>query len=283
MFLSMRMATRVRFRSLSTDSVVRLLEKVKQGAISVADAAQSIERAGVLDIQSHTKIDTTRSARCGFPEVVFGEGKTVEQIGDIMTSMASSGLSSVIASRVTPDKGAAVATLMASHTEQTDHILTHFAEASILHYHSPTWVPPKPATPTKVAVLAAGTSDLFVAEEAAVLLELTSGVHVERVYDVGVAGIHRLFQKLPTFEDCQCCIVCAGMDGALPSAVGGLLRAPIIAVPTSVGYGAAFGGIAPLLTMLNSCAPGVAVVNIDNGFGAAVMAHKIVHMLGQEK
>jgi NCAIR mutase (PurE)-related protein len=281
-----------------------MLEKFKAGELSLEDAALTIRRVehgGVLDVDYHTKIDTTREARCGFPEVIFGSGKTAQQVADIMGTMAKTGMESVIATRVDGAKVAEVHGLLGNPSE-SGHVLMHHADANILHFHAPGWTAASPShdkqlqdqegvgekvgdpgdcdkqrqTPSKVAVLAAGTSDLAVAEEAAVLLELTGGVSIERVYDVGVAGIHRLFQKLPSFVDCHVCIVCAGMDGALPSAVGGLLRAPVIAVPTSVGYGAAFSGLAPLLTMLNSCAPGVSVVNIDNGFGAAVMAHKIV-------
>lgn len=184
------------------------------------------------------------------------------------------------------DKAKAVEAILtaSSSSMSTTHKLTYFSEGNILHYHKDDGSGSSSSsggssTPVKsVAILAAGTSDLDVAEECALLLELTNGdaIRVERVYDVGVAGIHRLFQQLPRIRDCDCAVVVAGMDGALPSAVGGLIKAPVIACPTSVGYGAAFGGIAPLLTMLNSCAPGVSVVNIDNGFGAAVMAHKIL-------
>ena len=283
---------------VARDGVEAMLEKFKAGELSLEDAALTIRRVehgGVLDVDYHTKIDTTRKARCGFPEVIFGSGKTAQQVADIMGTMAKTGMESVIATRVDGTKIAEVRGLLGDPSE-SGHVLTHHVDANILHFHAPGWTAASSSqdqqqeggegkdgghdgqrqTTSKVAVLAAGTSDLAVAEEAAVLLELTGGASIERVYDVGVAGIHRLFQKLPSFVDCHVCIVCAGMDGALPSAVGGLVRAPVIAVPTSVGYGAAFSGLAPLLTMLNSCAPGVSVVNIDNGFGAAVVAHKIV-------
>jgi len=127
----------------------------------------------------------------------------------------------------------------------------------------------------RVVVASAGTTDLGVAEEVAVTLESTCKVDVDRMYDVGVAGLHRILQNLDALQDADCIVVCAGMDGALPSVVGGLVRVPVIAVPTSIGYGASFGGVSALLTMLNSCAPGVGVVNIDNGFGAAALAYKI--------
>jgi len=143
-----------------------------------------------------------------------------------------------------------------------------------------------PARLAKVSILSAGTSDYRVASEAALLLRLTlpsNAVTVQTINDVGVAGLHRLLTKLPSFQDSDCLIVVAGMEGALSSVVGGLVKCPVIAVPTSVGYGASFGGVSALLTMLNSCAPGVAVCNIDNGFGAAVLAHKIVSGLIENK
>lgn len=131
-------------------------------------------------------------------------------------------------------------------------------------------------TPSRIVVATAGTTDLPVAEEAAVTLEATGTVEVDRICDVGVAGLHRILRALPLLRQADCIVVCAGMDGALPSVVGGLVKVPVIAVPTSIGYGASFGGVSALLTMLNSCSPGVAVVNIDNGFGAAALAYKIV-------
>jgi hypothetical protein len=140
-----------------------------------------------------------------------------------------------------------------------------------------------PALPkTRVVVVTAGTTDIPVAEEAAVTLEATRGCHVDRINDAGVAGLHRILRALPTLThpDVGCVIVCAGMDGALPSVVGGLVSVPVIAVPTSIGYGASFGGVSAMLTMMNSCSPGVGVVNIDNGFGAAAMAYKFVRRLG---
>ena len=140
-------------------------------------------------------------------------------------------------------------------------------------------LPPLPST--RVVVVTAGTTDIYVAEEAAVTLEATRGCHVDRIYDAGVAGLYRILRALPTLThpDVGCVIVCAGMDGALPSVVGGLVSVPVIAVPTSIGYGVSFGGISAMLTMMNSCSPGVGVVNIDNGFGAAALAYKFVRRL----
>jgi pyridinium-3,5-biscarboxylic acid mononucleotide synthase len=264
-------------RNLSL-SVQDILTRVKLGQISVDEADSLLSKSGVLDVESYARIDTTREARCGFPEVIFGSGKTSEQIAGIMRSMTGS-TDSIIASRIESAAAKEIVAGLDTNNIST-HKHTYYESAGVLHYHTPSWrenhLMVSGTRRGKVAVLCAGTSDLPVAEECATLLYLTGDHHVERVYDVGVAGIHRLFQKLPDFQDCDVAIVCAGMDGALPSAVGGLLRAPVIAVPTSVGYGAAFNGVAPLLTMLNSCAPGVSVVNIDNGFGAAVMAHKIL-------
>ncbi|HZG55246.1 nickel pincer cofactor biosynthesis protein LarB, partial [Paenibacillus sp.] len=199
----------------------------------------------------------------GFPEVVFGEGKTAEQIAAIMARLAEHA-DRVLATRVSPEKAAFVA-------DELPGVTYHEAARAL------TWFK-KPILRMRdgyVAVVCAGTSDLPVAEEAAVTLE-TMGSHVERVYDVGVAGIHRLFARLDTIRGAAVIVVVAGMEGALASVVGGLVDKPILAVPTSIGYGANFGGLSALLTMLNSCAPGVSVVNIDNGFGAGYNAG-IIH------
>jgi len=157
-----------------------------------------------------------------------------------------------------------------------DFVIKYFPDARILQaWTKDSNFGAKEVLDGTVAVMCAGTSDFNIAEESAVLLEL-SGVAVDRIYDVGVAGIHRLLENVERFRSADVVVVCAGMDGALPSVVAGLTKAPVIAVPTSVGYGASFGGVSALLTMLNSCAPGVTVVNIDNGFGAAVSAYKIL-------
>ena len=146
--------------------------------------------------------------------------------------------------------------------------------------HHVSSISPESAKKHRVVVATAGTTDLPVAEEAAVTLEGTGQVTVDRIFDVGVAGLHRVLRALPRLNEADCVIVCAGMDGALPSVVGGLVKVPVIAAPTSIGYGASFGGVSALLTMLNSCSPGVGVVNIDNGFGAAALAYKIVQGKG---
>jgi len=208
------------------------------------------------------KIDHHRPLRTGMPEVIYAAGKTDDQVAEIFSRMARQG-GNVLATRATPSAAAAV---RARLPEARYH---EVARAITLRQQDP------PALPGIVAILTAGTSDLPVAEEAAVTAELL-GHQVARIDDVGVAGLHRLLAQRAVLMEARVIIACAGMEGALPSVVAGLVRAPVIAVPTSVGYGAAFGGIAALLGMLNSCAPNVAVVNIDNGFGAACLANSIL-------
>ena len=227
-----------------------------------------------------------RTARCGFPEVIFGSGKTAEQVADIMTAMAKAGSSPIIASRIDEEKALSISNLIDKKTKANDgdsktNIEFH-RRANILQYKihdndNNNNNSSKQESVPKIAVVSAGTSDLDVAEECAVLLELANTGSVTRVHDVGVAGLHRLLSNLPQIRQCDVVVVFAGMDGALPSVLGGLVSIPVVAVPTSVGYGAAFHGISPLLTMLNTCAPGVTVCNIDNGFGAAVFVHKMLH------
>jgi len=209
------------------------------------------------------KPDYARQQRCGVPEVIYGAGKTASQIVAIMRALNDAG-QNAFATRVTPEQAAAV------RAELPDAV--YRAEARILTRD----VIPLPPRTGKIAVLCAGTSDLPVAEEAAVTAERL-GATVERVYDVGVAGLHRLLSRVERFADACAIVVVAGMEGALPSVVGGLIDKPVIAVPTSVGYGASFNGLAALLGMLNTCAAGVTVVNIDNGFGAGVAAARINH------
>jgi hypothetical protein len=211
------------------------------------------------------RVDTGRRARRGFPEVIFCAGKTPDQVRLIArTLLDADGL--VLGTRAT--------------REQFDALLPDFPDAA---FHAVARCitlirQPLPALPGHIAVVCAGTSDLPVAEEAAVTLE-TFGASVDRISDVGVAGIHRLIAVRDRLESANAVIVAAGMEGALPSAVAGLISKPVIAVPTSIGYGASFGGIAALLGMLNSCGSGVTVVNIDNGFGAAYAAANISRLL----
>ncbi len=207
-------------------------------------------------------IDLERLTRRGLPEAVFGAGKTPEQIVRAMQALNAAGQNAFV-TRVSPEAAAEVKTAL-------PHVVYH-AEARILT----SLVTALPKSHGSVAVITAGTSDKPVAEEAAVTLE-HCGVEVKRFYDLGVAGIHRLFKQLDAIREARVLIVIAGMEGALPSVVGGLTDRPLIAVPTSVGYGASLNGLAALLGMMNSCAAGVTVVNIDNGFGAAVAASLIL-------
>jgi NCAIR mutase (PurE)-related protein len=215
------------------------------------------------------RVDTDRQQRRGFPEVIFCQGKTPGEVLEISrTILTMHGV--LLGTRATPEQFALVA-------GQFPHAVFHDRGRCITVENEP-----MPKLPGSIGVLCAGTSDLGVAEEAVATLEIF-GNKVERVYDVGVAGIHRLIAVREKLESCNVLIVIAGMEGALPSAVAGLVSKPVIAVPTSVGYGASFGGIAALLGMLNSCGSGVTVVNIDNGFGAAYAAATINRLLAQRE
>jgi len=209
-------------------------------------------------------LDHDRARRTSIAEVIFCQGKTADQVVEIVGRMVERE-GRVLATRAAPDIAQAV--LQAFPTAQ------HHAQARIISIGAE---PPAPDQVPYVAVATAGTSDVPVAEEAALTLEFL-GRSVRRVYDVGVAGIHRLLNRADVLQMAHVVIAVAGMEGALPSVIGGLVACPVIAVPTSIGYGASFNGLAALLAMLNSCAPGVAVVNIDNGFGAAALAHKILN------
>lgn len=245
------------------DHVRDLLNRVADGSLDVSKAidALAFEPAESLGFAT---IDHHRALRQGFPEVIYGAGKTPEQIRDIAVRIAARG-ESVLVTRISPD----AAEMLSASLPNVN--VNELGRTAYLAGNEP----PAQGTGT-VAVVTAGTSDLPVAEEAAVTLAAL-GNCVARITDVGVAGIHRVLAKREELAAAAVVIVIAGMDGALPSVVGGLVHAPVIAVPTSVGYGAAFQGIAPLLTMLNSCAAGITVVNIDNGFGAAVAASRITH------
>lgn len=248
------------------ERVRELLDQVASGSLDVSQAlaALSFEPAESLGFAT---IDHHRALRHGYPEVVYGAGKTPEQIAAIASRIAERG-DGVLVTRLPPGAaerlGAAFSQIEINELARTAYL----AGAD---------EPPHGAG--TVAVVTAGTSDLPVAEESAVTLRAL-GDCVSRITDVGVAGLHRVLGKRDELLSASVVIVVAGMDGALPSVIGGLVRAPVIAVPTSVGYGASFGGIAALLTMLNSCAAGVTVVNIDNGFGAAVAASRITHRDG---
>jgi pyridinium-3,5-biscarboxylic acid mononucleotide synthase len=245
------------------DRVRHLLEQVANGAIDVNDALTRLDFEP-LESLGFATIDHHRALRQGFPEVVFGAGKTIPQLLEICTSIASRG------------DGLLVTRLAESAADALQEALPA-AELNPIGrtaYLAPR--EPPPAGRGTILIVTAGTSDLPVAEEAAVTAAAL-GNCVARLTDVGVAGLHRVLARREELTRAAVVVVVAGMDGALPSVVGGLVRSPVIAVPTSVGYGAAFQGLAPLLTMLNSCAAGVTVVNIDNGFGAAVAASRINH------
>ncbi len=237
-----------------------ILAELKQGTTSVDAAYEALKELPFTDI-GHTKIDNHREIRNGFPEVIYGEHKTSGQVLDIFTAMMQR-KSNILATRVKED-AAAIIKKTFPETEYNPTAKTLF------YLHEPVTCPKKP-----IAVVTAGTSDFYVAEEAKVTAEAL-GNNVTLFSDVGVAGIHRLFAVLEEIRAANVVIVVAGMEGALASVVAGLVDVPVIAVPTSVGYGASFGGISALLGMLTSCANGVTVVNIDNGFGAAVAASRI--------
>lgn len=240
----------------------QLLGDVSRGQVAVEDAIGQLRDLPFRDL-GFARADTHRHLRTGFPEVVFGQGKTKEQIAAILIELARGG-STVMATRVAPDTAAAVL----GDIGAAGLVGRHHAVARAIVVGT---IPPGDAARGTIAVLSAGTADIPVAEEAALTAEV-GGNRVERIFDVGVAGIHRLVAQRSRIEAADILIVVAGMEGALPSVVAGLFAKPVIAVPTSVGYGANLGGIAALLSMLNSCAGGVAVVNIDNGFGAGQMA-----------
>lgn len=239
-----------------------LLARVADGSVDVEAALASLSHEPTESLGFAT-IDHHRALRQGYPEVVYGAGKTPEQVVAIARRIAERG-DGVLVTRVDPTAAAALTNALPGAVHNP------LGRTLLLGGRAPI------AVRGEVLIVTAGTSDLSVAEEAAVTAE-AMGCATARLNDVGVAGIHRLLARRDALENAAVIIVVAGMDGALASVVGGLARVPVIAVPTSVGYGAAFGGIAPLLTMLNSCAAGVTVVNIDNGFGAAVAAARILH------
>lgn len=240
-----------------------LLEAVAKGELTPAVALEKLKHLPFESVGDFAKIDHHRHLRTGFPEVIWGLGKTPTQIVSIMKAMGEHSLL-VMATRIEPS-------VYEQMQEQLDD-LEYYSVAKICVLGKSE---PKVRHPGTITILSAGTADLPVAEEAAVTARLC-GFNVLRLWDVGVAGVHRLLSHRHLIDRADVLIVVAGMEGALPSVVAGIADCPVIAVPTSIGYGANFGGIAPLLTMLNSCATGVGVVNIDNGFGAAMLAGKIL-------
>lgn len=236
----------------------KILESLQSGELDLETALTQLQG---FDDLGHSRVDLNRAERNGAAEVIFGQGKTPDQIIDIMQSLSARN-QNILVTRISAEAATAV--------QQRFPNSTYEALPKLLSLEAV----PAEKTKSKIAIVCAGTSDLPVAEEAALTAEFY-GNTVERVYDAGVAGLHRLLASLDVINECRVVVVVAGMEGALPSVVGGLVKAPVIAVPTSVGYGANFGGLSALLGMLNTCASGVTVVNIDNGFGAGFAANRI--------
>jgi pyridinium-3,5-biscarboxylic acid mononucleotide synthase len=253
--------------AVTTSEANRLLEEYRAGKIGQEEVVRAFQAAPMLEL-GFASVDTHRALRKGFPEVIFGAGKTPTQVAAIAAELFERE-KSVLVTRVGPEHAKALRKKF----------------KSAVHHELARCVTIEKSRRQKragyIAIVSAGTSDLPVAEEAAVTAEIMGNI-VERIVDVGVAGIHRLFARLETIQRANVIIVVAGMEGALPSVVAGLVAKPVIAVPTSIGYGANFGGLAALLGMLNSCGSGVTVVNIDNGFGAGYAASQI-NSLGEEK
>jgi NCAIR mutase (PurE)-related protein len=247
-------------RRVTTTEAIRLLEQFRAGGIGRDKLLQAFQAAPVADL-GFAQVDTHRALRRGFPEVIFGAGKTPEQVVKIAAKLLDHD-QRVLVTRATPEHARA---LKKKFRDTVHHELARCLSIDRR---------PLPKRHGTIAVVCAGTSDLPVAEEAAVTADIM-GNEVVRIHDVGVSGVHRLFGQLSRIQSANVVIVVAGMEGALPSVVAGLVSKPVIAVPTSVGYGASFGGLAALLGMLNSCASGMTVVNIDNGFGAGYAASQI--------
>jgi NCAIR mutase (PurE)-related protein len=242
------------------DELSEILEKIKQNEISVDDAVQRIAAEPITDL-GFARLDHHRELRKGLPEVVYCEGKHIDMIRPIVESLLQNNTGNILLTRASEEIYEEVkeAYPEAEYVKEARFVLIRREEQELLG---------------KIVVVTGGTADIPVAEEACIVAELT-GNAVERLYDVGVAGVHRLLARTDIFHGAKVIVVVAGMEGALASIVGGLVECPVIAVPTSIGYGANLGGMAALLGMLNSCAMGVAVVNIDNGFGAGYIANLI--------
>jgi NCAIR mutase (PurE)-related protein len=268
------------------DILKSLLESVSQGEVSPEDALDKLKYLAYEPVGGFANIDHHRALRTGFPEVIWGPGKTPEQIARIMETMRDRD-TSFQGNRASRFQGNRASVIMATRIEPGVYAAIQELLPEVVYYPSARICalknnPEDDRHPGTIGLLSAGTADLPVAEEAAVTAELC-GFRVQRLWDVGVAGIHRLLSNLQVLADADVLIVVAGMEGALPSVVAGLADCPVIAVPTSVGYGASFQGLSALLTMLNSCAAGIGVVNIDNGFGAAILAGQILRTAARIK
>lgn len=251
---------------MNEDNIKKLLESVKSGSVTVEDAYSRLKDLPYREL-GFANVDNHRAIRTGFPEVVYCQGKKPEQIAAIMKALVEKG-GNIMGTRATKADYEAVSRVLPDAVYYEDARIIAVTDADSSNAVR--------STSKTVAVITAGTADIPVAEETAVTVEIM-GNNADRIYDVGVAGIHRLFDKLDRIRAADVVVVIAGMEGALASVVGGLVAVPVIAVPTSIGYGANLGGLSALLSMLNSCANGVGVVNIDNGFGAAYLASVILN------
>lgn len=249
---------------MDKQELTRLLESVAAGSVTPAEAALQLKLEPFHEVGGYARVDFHRGIRQGVPEVIYGEGKTKEHILGIARTMLENVQGTVLITRLSQEKADFIA-------KELPIDYNELARTGLLGKV------PEPSGMGKILVATGGTSDIPVAEEAAVTAEAL-GNEVQRLYDVGVSGIHRLLGNMEYVMSAKVIIAVAGMEGALPSVIGGLADCPVIAVPTSIGYGASLGGIAALLSMLNSCASGVSVVNIDNGFGAGYMASMINHL-----
>lgn len=259
--MSKLMKADIRIQEQSMTDIEKVLSSLKNGDIDIKEAEEKLGTAVISDL-THTRVDNLRKSIKGYPEVIYAAGKTAQQLVEIAKSMKDE--NNVLFTRIDRKKADAV-----SEKNRAEY----FENASILLLNPQKCENPK----GNILVCCGGTSDLPVAEEAAITA-LAMGNRVTRLYDVGVAGIHRLLENVDVIRSAKVIVACAGMEGALPSVIAGLTDKPVIAVPTSVGYGASFNGLAALLGMLNSCSSGVSVVNIDNGFGAGYQASLINHL-----
>lgn len=253
---------------MAQEKLLELLRRVQEGTVSPEQAVLELKVSPFEDL-GYAKVDHHRAIRQGIPEVIFGSGKTAEQILGIASAMRRRGNENILITRLSDEKARILA-------EQLPLIYDPVSRIGIIGQKG------EVTASGTIVVATGGTSDLPVAEEAALTAE-TLGNQVERLYDVGVAGLHRMLAHLDAIMEARVIVAVAGMEGALASVLGGLVDCPVIAVPTSIGYGANFGGLSALLSMLNSCASGVSVVNIDNGFGAGYLASMINHMGGENK
>ena len=249
---------------MDKQEITALLEKVASGELPVQEAVLELKTAPLRELGEYAKVDLHRGLRQGVPEVIYGAGKTPEQILGIARALREAGQETVLVTRLAPEAAKMLEVELPLHYDPLSKtgVVGEF---------------PKASGKGTVVVATGGTSDIPVAEEAALTAEAL-GNRVVRLYDVGVSGIHRLLSHTEEIMSARVIVAVAGMEGALPSVIGGLADCPVIAVPTSVGYGASLGGVAALLSMLNSCASGVSVVNIDNGFGAGYLASRINHL-----